>query len=345
MKENFQCSGRFRDLSALSKTPTPWTHIAPRGEFPGSVEIPAGYDVPGYGVAKENMTVEGFTIFNDQTLESMVNQFRGEILIDADHLSHDQEQTTEAMGWGRKLRHLPNRDGLELETEWTPPGREKITTQVYRYISPEFAGAVRFESGVFKFYPSELAGAGLTNRPKLKVLRPVSANRNKSGHTGTKRSALLCRILGVQETATDEEIETKTTEFLAEVATCKNRAAVADRLEKEISEQAINSDLERFADVIADKESAKLLLQTNRDAVVQLFTAAQAKKATGGDNGIIPPLYQKNRATAPDGKKFFESGNDRSAEQRSLVATIQNREKCAFSAAWNIAKAERPELF
>lgn len=179
MNDTLLCSGRNRDLTAISTTPMPWNHVAPRGEFPGTVEIPAGYDVPGYGVAKEDMEVEGLTVFDDRTLESMVQQFRGDVLIDADHLSHDKTQSTEALGWGQRLRYLEDRNGLEMQTAWTPPGCEKITGKIYRYLSPEFAGAVRFEAGTFKFYPSAIVGAGLTNRPKL-TLRPVSANREAS---------------------------------------------------------------------------------------------------------------------------------------------------------------------
>lgn len=348
MKTDLQCTAAFRELKPLADKPAPWTHIATRGEFPGTVEIPAGYDVPGFGVAAEDMTVEGVTVFDDRTMESIVQRFDEEILIDADHLSHDMTQPTEAMGWGREVRYAANKEELELQTPWTPPGHEKIATQVYRYISPEFSGSVRYEGGVFKFYPSALTGAGLTNRPKLKALRPVSANRETKDQHPTMKHALtlLCGLIGAPETATEQELATKVDAFRSDLATSKNRASQADALEQEIKtlrEEAVTADLERFADVIEDKESAKELLQTNRAATVKLFTAAQAKAAAGGD-GVITPIYQKNRATAPDGKKFSDGGSGeddkKAASMRNRAQEIMAKEKIPFNAAFARAQAE-----
>jgi phage I-like protein len=341
----------FRDLTSLGDNPQPWNHIVPRGEFPGTIELPAGYDVPGYGIAKQDMEIEGTTVIGDRELESIVQRFSGDMLIDADHLSHDQEHNTEAMGWGIGLRYMANRaDGLELQTEWTHPGREKIIHKVYRKISPEFAGTVKYEDGTFKFYPIALTGAGLTNRPKLKALRPVSANRETNEQNKPDMKAaltLLCGLIGAPETANEQELTDKVSAFKSDIATSKNRAKQADDLEKEIKglrEESIASDLERFKDVIGDVDSAKLLLQSNREATVKLFSAQLAKKGT--TNGNPDPLFQKNRSTAPDGKKFLEGEDDqKEAKRTSLVAMVKNREKCDFGTAWTIAKGESPELF
>jgi hypothetical protein len=346
MKTDLTCTAAFRDLKPLSEKPAPWTQVAIRGEYPGTVEIPAGYEVPGFGVAAEDMRVEGVTVFDDRTLESIVQRFDERILIDADHLSHDEKQTTEAMGWGLEVRYGANKNELELQTPWTPPGREKIANQIYRYISPEFSGAVRYEGGVFKFYPSALTGAGLTNRPKLKALRPVSANRETKDNKPHMKHALtlLCGLIGSPETATEQELTDKVTAFQSDLATSKNRAAQADRLETEIKvlrEEAVTHDLERYSDVIEDKDSARELLQTNREATVKFFAAAQAKKATGGNPA---PLYQKNRATAPDGKKFTEAdpaeNQKKAAQIRNRAAAIQASEGIPFNQAFGRAQAE-----
>lgn len=353
MKHSLPTS-RCRDLGDLGKEPKPWTHIAPRGEFPGLIQIPAGYDVPGYGVAAEPMEMDGVTVFDDRTLESMVQRFDADVLIDQDHLSHDQDKSTEAMGWGRGLRYTAGRDGLELETSWTPPGREKISTQVYRYISPEFSGSVRYEGGVFKFYPSALTGAGLTNRPKLKALRPVSANRTNTDPTKpTMKShalTLLCSLLAMPETATEQELTDRATAFGTDLATSKNRAKQADALEaevKQLRDEAIERDLETFAPVIEDKEAARELLQMNREAARKSFTAQLAKFGGGASN--VTPIYQKNRATAPDGAKFAAATEDeaeaKADQAAAYVAIVRNREKCGFQQAWDIARGEKPELF
>ena len=352
------CTARFRDLTPITAAPAeggkPWIHIAPRGEFPGTIEIPAGYDVPGYGVMESPAEVAGLTVITDENLERMVQGFSGDVLIDYEHFSHDKSKSTEAAGWGHGLRHTAARDGLEMETAWAAPARRQVSGNVYRYISPEFAGAVRYEDETFKFYPTALTGAGLTNRPQLKALRPVSANRETTNTPTMNHKSALCKILGLPDTASDDEITAKLAPAESEMATSQNRATQITALQTErtalqtelkaLRDAAIESDIERFANVIEDKESARELLQLNRDTAVKFFTAAQAK-VKAADAGT-PPIYQRNRATAPDGAKFTVVDEDKNEIPRmALVATVKNREKCSFETAWTIAAAEKPELF
>lgn len=351
--KTLSCLARFRDLTARADTSLPWTHLVPRGEFPGTIEIPAGYDVPGFGPVEEAMEVEGRTVIGDAQLESIVQRFRGEMLIDPDHLSHDMAHNTEAMGWGQQIRYMANRaDGLEVETEWTDLGKDKILKKIYRFISPEFDGTVRFEDGVFKFYPSALTGAGLTNRPKLKALRPVSANRESNPNENMKSVSphvLLCGLLGVPETTPEAELESKVTAFSAEVATSKNRAKQADDLEAEnqrLNNEAIDHDLEIFADVIEDRDAARELLQVNRASTVKFFRAAQAKKGT---TSPPEPLHQRNRATPPKGEKFSEADEEKvSAKYRQIsgrATQLANDAKASgksrdWNSCWAQAEAE-----
>ena len=349
MKTELQCRAHFRDLTALT-TPLPWTHIVPKGEFPGMVEIPAGYHVPGYGVAVEDMEIEGITVLGDAQLERMVQGFKGDMLIDSDHLSHDQSQSTEANGWGQELRYMADRSqGLELATDWTPPGKEKIITGIYRKISPEFSGAVKYEDGTFKFYPTALTGAGLTNRPKLTTLKPVSVNREKklTSTTTMDYKSELCKTLGLDPaTATDAEIAAK---LGSESATSANRATRLTLLEAEnktLKDAAIENDLAIFADVIEDKEAAKELLQMNRESTVKLFRAAQAKKGT---STVQDPIYQKNRAIAPTGEKFTEAEEQKATAKFRAISgratQLTNEARSAgksrdWNSCWAQAEAE-----
>ena len=348
------CTARFRDLHPITSTEgasKPWVHIVPRGEFPGTMSIPAGYDVPGHGVMAEAAEVEGITVLGDSQLEAINQGFSGDILIDYEHFSHDPDKATAAAGWGQEIRYTAGRDGLELETDWAAPARQEVIDKVYRYISPEFAGSVKFEDSTFKFYPCALTGAGLTNRPKLTALRPVSANRSNTPPTPTSQmnhTAELCKLLGLPETASDAEISAKLTPAQTDMAESQNRATRITSLETEVNklrDEAVATDLERFGDVIEDKESAKLLLQTNRDAAVKLFTASQAKKAAGGATNVTP-IYQKNRATAPDGKKIIDADATDDAVTAKFRAietrahSLVRERGLTFTAAFDAAKAE-----
>lgn len=355
------CTSRFRDLKPIAVTDTserPWIHIAPKGEFPGRIEIPAGYDVPGYGIAGEDMAVDGLTVIGDEQLAAIMAGFSPDVLIDYEHFSSDPDKSTEAAGWGSSLRSAPAGDGLELQTLWSGAARAKVLDQSYRYVSPVFAGAASYADGTFKFHPVALAGAGLTNRPKLKTLRPVSANKDNPTNTPdpmNHKEALL-KHLDLSATASDQEITDAMAASKAapDAATTKCRdletAVTALKADNEkLRAEVITSDLERFAPVISDRESATILLQTNREAAVKFFTAAAAAKATtdAAAGTKVIPLYQKNKASPPDGSKFTAAAGEdpNETERLALVATVKNREGCPFEQAWTIAKGEKPELF
>lgn len=346
------CTGRFRDGSATELADEaglkPWIHIVPAGEFPSTVDIPSGYNVEGYdGNFDEDTSVEGVTVFNAQVMERLVQGFEPDILMDYEHFSHDADKATEAAGWGQGLRYTANRDGLELQTDWAAPAAQKIRDKVYRFVSPEFSGAVRFEGGLFKFYPSALTGAGLTNRPKLKALRPVSANRDKKTPAMNYKS-MLCKALGLPETATDAEIEAKMGSHATEQAESMNRATELTKLRtenKKLKDEAIEQDLETYADVIDDKEAAKEMLQLNRDTAVKVFQGARSKMGDG--KGGERPLFQRNRAKAPDGDGKFQEGakadEAATAKFRSIEArahAIAAERKIPFGQAFDTAKAE-----
>ena len=342
------CTARFRNLQPMVITgdEKPWVHIVPRGEFPGTVSIPAGYDVPGYGVAEDAMEVEGTTVLGDAQLQSIQSGFKPDVLIDYEHFSHDADKATAAAGWGQALRGAAGNDGLELQTDWAAPARAQVIDKVYRYISPEFSGSVKFEDDTFKFFPSALTGAGLTNRPKLTTLRPVSVNRNTptTSPSPMNHKAELLKHLGLPDTATDAEISAAMAKSQA-TSKCRD-TEVADLKAhiKTLEDEAIESDMLRFGDVIDDKDSAKELLQLNRALGVKLYTQLQTKKAAA--DKVITPLFQKNRATAPDGKKFTAPDAEQEAATakfraiESRAQTLVKERNMTFSAAFDAAKAE-----
>jgi phage I-like protein len=346
------CKSRCRDLTEIPVGDgRPWIHVVERGEYPGLIEIPAGYEVDGYGVMKEAKEVDGATVFSDQVIGNILERYDDEnLLIDYEHFSHDASKATEAAGWGIGLRYTADRTGLEMETRWAGPAREKIQQEVYRYISPEFSGVVKYEGGEFKFYPSALTGAGLTNRPKLKVLRPVSVNRESQTTEQTMNyKNMLLKLLKMADTATDEEIMAKLNPAEQEMATSQNRATEIAGLKEELKklkDEAIEADLERFSAVIVDKDSTKELLQMNRAATVKMLEAQQTKQpATKAASEA--PIYQKNRAKAPDGKSLMETEEEATDEATAKFRAIEARahaivseRRMTYSNAFEAAKAE-----
>jgi phage I-like protein len=336
-----------------------WIHIIPVGEFPGTVELPAGTVVPGLEKPVErDMEVEAVTVLDAAALERMVQGFdhSRDMLIDYEHFSHDRDKPTAAAGWGTQLRYCANRgDGAELGTRLAEPAKQQIRDQVYRHVSPEFSGAVVFQDGVYRFHPHALTGAGLTNRPKLKTLRPITTNRETGNHNETtpqasmNHKAELLKLLGLPDTATDDEIQAALPPSPpAEEITAKNREIAALKGElKILKDAAIEADLERFAPVIGEegKENARALLSLNRELGVKLYTQLLAKLPAA--DGKVVPIHQKNRATPPDGAKYFADAEKAdaaaSAKFRAIEArahTLVNERSIPFAHAFELAKNE-----
>lgn len=324
----------------------PWIHIVPKGRFPGVAVVPAGAKIKGYeGTFDEPTAIETVTEYNAELLAALVQSFEGDVLVDYEHFSHDPNKPTDAAGWGSAVR--VSADGIELEVDWADPAKEKIQQKVYRYISPEFSGDVRFEDDEFKFYPEALTGAGLTNRPKLKALRPVSANRETTTPpTDMKAKQWLCSILGISADTPDDQLEAKVTAFQTELTDLRKEAKSGKDAAAEnetLRTEQMNRDLERFADVIDDKEAAKALLSLNREKAVKVFEGLQSKLKPEPRT----PLFQKNRATPPNGQQHFEEGEDAdekaTAHFRAVEArahTIVRERGLSWTQAFDAAKAE-----
>jgi phage I-like protein len=249
---------RFREslpLDAPREGGPVWTHMVPAdGRVPGFVRVPAGHEIPGRGTSDKPADVECVTIFNRQVLESILQSFGNEILVDYEHFSHDPDKSTEAAGWGREVRMSARGDGVEIEVEWTAPAREKIVSGVYRYISPEFDGRLELVDGTLCFFPTRVTGAGLTNRPKLTMLRPVSANRNTQ-HTPTMDKALqlLCGLIGCADSATPEELAQAVDAY-------KQRVSALEAENQSFKDGQIEADMKANEDVIGkcrDEQAAE----------------------------------------------------------------------------------------
>lgn len=89
------------------------------------------------------------------------------------NLAHNQDG--EAAGWIYEMTH--NGDGvLRAKVEWTTLGKDKIENKLYKAISPEwyFEGYRDPETGITMSHV--IVGAGLTNIPLFKKLKPLTAS-------------------------------------------------------------------------------------------------------------------------------------------------------------------------
>jgi hypothetical protein len=282
--------------------PDGWFHIAPHGTFPH----PNG----------------ALQVIDAEACEAMLHTFNEEarqpnfpgLLVDFDHSSHDPAQPTTAAGWIGGLEHRD--DGLYAQVRWSDLGHEALTGGRYRLASPVWnradcdhwtapAGADGKEA--IHLRPRRLDRLALTNDPNLPGLAPLS-NRSISGGPDNLLSGLPKATGGSQQittyqetsspqpstfmnlrneilqqlhlagTATDAEIADALRLHMGELDTLRNRCA-------RLTETQADADLERFGDVITNRDVVRAQLVANRDGTLALLNALRQPEPSA-------PLHQ-----------------------------------------------------
>lgn len=101
-------------------------------------------------------------------IENFNKKVRGcDLAIDYSHDNMD-----EAAGWVEDLFSSPDGQELWAKIKWTPEGKRSLVEREYRYISAEFAFDYKSQEGNVSYGPT-LYGAGLTNRPFVKNMKPL----------------------------------------------------------------------------------------------------------------------------------------------------------------------------
>ncbi|NDV20928.1 hypothetical protein GO013_16070 [Pseudodesulfovibrio sp. JC047] len=157
--------------------------------------------------------------FGSYEMFHVLNQFQTfdlDVVIDREHATEIKGVAGEeapAAGW---IKELEDRNGaLWGRVEWTPRARTQIENREYRYLSPVFSHtksdrAIRV-----------LESAGLTNKPNLRL---TALNRQAANMEEDTMKKALCRLLGLPETASDQEIQNAVSKLKGDLDTATNRA-------------------------------------------------------------------------------------------------------------------------
>ena len=313
-------SGPMPDSGLFRLPPDGWYPFVTLGEFPGELILPDD--------TKEDI----IQVIDEQAIEAMLANWPedGELLIDYEHFSHDSEKATVAAGWLRGLQKRP--DGLYSSNAWSARGRADVTGGNYRFISPEFEDLEDLGEG--RYRPRLIVGAGLTNRPALKTLKPLS---NRAGNTNTNTKtmdykAMLIQLLGLDAEATDDAINQA---FAAKGTTANADPARADgadpaaiqaeneQLKKDndaMREELAESDLDKHKGVITNRDTVKKALLADRAGTLDLLKGI--KPSTPEAPAVPPTVYNRNTAKAP-AAPVSEEEIDAASEKRA--ARVQNR--------------------
>jgi phage I-like protein len=179
--------------------------------------IPAGPIVKGRDGREWKFT--SYEVFH------VMNRFKFDgidVVIDREHATEikgAEGEEAPAAGW---IKELEDRDGaLWGRVEWTDRARAQIESREYRYLSPVFSytktdRAIRV-----------LESAGLTNKPNLRL---TALNRRAANMEEDAMKKALCRLLGLPETASDQEIQDAVAKLKGDLDTASNRAMTKELL-------------------------------------------------------------------------------------------------------------------
>lgn len=152
------------------------------GELPEEIEVlmTGMWDAPYHGVF----------MITPQDLQQYVDNFNADVRASSSSIGlpidYEHDADGGAAGWITGLRIGQPSDptlasqgiqSLWASVTWTPPGAEAVQGGVYKFISPEFCPEGYIDpEGQLEPLDNVFIGAGLTNRPLLKGLQPVSAS-------------------------------------------------------------------------------------------------------------------------------------------------------------------------
>lgn len=276
-------------------------------------------------------------------LESIVNRFTAEkteagdnwagMLVDADHLSHDLDKSTEALAWAQELRV---KDGeLEVRLDLTDLGETAIRNKRYKFFSTEYDPEDLEDLGDGTVRPLRLAGLAFTNRPNNRGARPISnrADSPEEKPKPTPKMKSIAEKLGLSADADEAAILAKIDALLAENTAAKGKQAESDA----------DAVMNRFGDRIAEpaRKAWRERLIANRADTEKLMDDTIPATAAGGQERI----HNRGGRDAPDPVADRKAADEE--KEKAKAAGIRNRaqsivaaEKVPFADAFRRAQAE-----
>lgn len=298
-----------------------YIQISPLGDFPHSS-----------GVVQ---------VVDAEALQALANSYAGDLLLDFDHESSDPSKRTTAAGWidGVEARA----DGLWGHVRWSSAGEAALANGEYRFVSPVWDVD---ELGGKRVRPVRLLEAGLTNKPNLKNLKPISNRQHDAGEEnnglGTSAEAatkekhqtmkLINRALDLSPDASEEaaaagidklkkeRAETGTTLANRDVELAEAKTQLANR-EADITKlkSTIAANDEAHADSLLDAEGIKdaaervtfrAAILANREQGIALLklTVEARKEAAALKAAAAKPLTNRQEAKTPADTKTELTG-------------------------------------
>jgi len=315
-------------------------------------------------------------VIDNKAVESIVATFNREadqpnfagMLIDIDHLKHDEEHDTRAYGWLMRLRNTAGRPQGQIR--WTGTGQAAVDKGDFRFFSTEYKPAemeVISNGKPKKLRPMRLDGLTLTNVPNNTGQRPIT-NRSQEfppgtgavaedqKHNAVKPMKTVATKLGLSADAAEEAVLAEVTKIMnhadsaeAKIPVLTNRAETAETKLKQAEEAQVEVDLETYKDRYAPAQQPfiKKMLVTNRAEAVKFL---QAQPVLNGRQVAPARVHVLNRAGDPNqaanGTESVDAENEELRQQRNeAIEAYRITNRCTHEVATDMVRNRKPELF
>lgn len=353
----------FYDMQSETLTKESWIHMVPYAKIKH----------PEYGEIN----------FDERLVKDLYSSFidgvRGtELDIDYDHKEHNGK----AAGWIKQAEIRS--DGLWGLISWTDEAYNAIQNKEYKYFSPEFWDEwTNPVTGVE--HTNVLFGGGITNRPFLKDLQPLSLSEKMfTEKKGTslmtpEQIAELAKSLGLADTATTEEVFAALVEKLKPAdkeesldeaseagqgaqqalvgagATLSENTQVAllqkllNENQHELAEMRTASTIKQLSELASEKGFA--LTPVMEDELKVLLSEVNDKKTRNGFISTFRKFMEggmvKLGETAINGSKTQDEADaiSDSSKFNEAIEKLQNEKSMTYAEAASTLAETNPELF
>lgn len=280
-------------------------------------------------------------VIDETAVTSIVNRFNAEkaaagenwagMLVDIDHLSHDQDNSTEAYGWLQEVEIRNNT--LHGRLDLTDLGEPAIRNKRVKFFSTEYDPEDVEDLGDGTVRPLRLSGLAFTNRPNNRGGKPIS-NREGGEQTETITNMQPIALkLGLPADADEAAILNKLADIMSELESLKGKEADSE------AEVIMN----RFGDRIPKekREDVKKRLIANRaDTVAMLELLPDPEKKQEAPERIFNREVAKTPNAVSDGDAATAEEQKKASAIRNRASEISEREKIPFNQAFGRAAAE-----
>lgn len=341
-----------------------WIQIAPLGDFPHALGLQR----------VDRKAVEAMANHFNSLRTKLANRFGGVPF----YVGHPdvpgigkEYPDKRAYGWVREVE--ARGDGLYGRVKWSEPGRAMLANAHYKFFSPFWNAESAVEGGKKILRPVELLSVGLTNQPNLPVNPLANEGARGAGRGASERDFYMTReqlinALGLANTATDKEIETRLAAMVAASTALANaqaeRATAATALANEQeSHKGTKSNLElQLANArqeLASHKSARIELMVDnaiREGRVPVANRAQWIADLDKDFVNKSALLASEKPAMKTGAKTADQGNRRAdataianeRDRREQVQALMNEKMAnglSYDVAWSQVQRENPDLF